>query len=372
MSKRSFRGSACVVQNRPISSQVAGYALARLFSESLQLGDAIAATNRTWQALRNATQENFAKVKWMDASTAAGAVGHVAGLAQVIAMPEHLKTAPDLDQFHDYLPEFSQPFLQSWLSAAQRRSDKYKRLLDTDGTVHREDFELPLTGVNAFYFPVFHIMAMLPGIMMPPFLSLQAPETVNYGAIGKILGHELTHSFDPSFSVDRTGGKINWYTKQSMENSLKGLSASRNSWGAATDYVHASNALSETFADTAGTEKAYLAYQTLAAPSGLLGYSPEQLFFIAGCFIFCAPNPYSRADGAIYPPFALRCNLPASNAKQFAQAFQCPAETWFNPHNRCDFMQPENRTLTERATILLPFRVSSIFIIPDNATLMIF
>ncbi|XP_077564509.1 endothelin-converting enzyme 2-like [Haemaphysalis longicornis] len=118
-----------------LTNEVASYALGWLLSERLQLSHTIAATNRTWQAVRTATQENFGKLSWLDASTAAAAVKHTSELISVIAQPEHLNSLPELDNFYDYLPEFTPPFLQSWLMATQRRSDKYKRLLREDANV---------------------------------------------------------------------------------------------------------------------------------------------------------------------------------------------------------------------------------------------
>ncbi|KAH9368079.1 hypothetical protein HPB48_002712 [Haemaphysalis longicornis] len=324
-----------------LTNEVASYALGWLLSERLQLSHTIAATNRTWQAVRTATQENFGKLSWLDASTAAAAVKHTSELISVIAQPEHLNSLPELDNFYDYLPEFTPPFLQSWLMATQRRSDKYKRLLreDANVTVHREDITLPMTTPNAYYMPLYHIMAIPPAIMLSPFMSDKVSPVVNYGAMGKILGHELTHSFDPSFSnLTRTGEAATWYTSKSMANFLKRLQCVRMQLDKATgNILHAVLALSETFADTAGQEKAYLAFKTLSNQQGILGYSPEQLFFIAGCFPFCAPNPYHFQLESLYPARALRCNLPASNEKHFAQAFKCRPGTWFNTASRCEF-----------------------------------
>ncbi|KAH9367905.1 hypothetical protein HPB48_020853 [Haemaphysalis longicornis] len=318
---------------------VAAFALGQLLSESLELSDAIAATNKTWQALRTATKENLVKLGWLDNSTATAAVDHVSNLISVIAVPEHLNTAPEMERFYSYLPEFTQPFLQSWLSAIKRWSDTYKRLLKEDPSVavHREDIPLVMTDVNAYYSAIYHLMVIPPAIMMPPFVATKVPEFVNYGAIGKILGHELTHSFDPKFStMSRTGDVVNWYTNRSWLNFekrvncvIKQLSDSTNS------PTHALEAFSEAFADTAGMEKAHLAYQTLPDKQGFLGYSREQLFFVAGCFVFCSSQPY-RSEG-IYPAYALRCNLPASNDKHFAQVFKCAPGSWFNPQNRCTF-----------------------------------
>ncbi|KAL1414180.1 hypothetical protein MTO96_007659 [Rhipicephalus appendiculatus] len=279
----------------------------------MEQSEAVRNTTDTWNALRDATERNFATLSWMDQSTAAGAMGHVGDLVPIIPLPAHLNSTEALDAFYDYLvKDQSVPFFQWFIRSRQQRSDKYKRLIREDPkvTVYREDIELSSTKVNAFYLPLFHIMAILPAIMFPPFVPHGVTLAVTYGSIGKILGHELSHALRCVIS------QLVNYTDSD---------------------VHAFNALSEAFADTAGTEKARLAYATLPTQQGVLGYSPEQLFFVAGCFQFCAKNPYSWDTRDIYPTYALRCNMPVSNQKHFAEAFKCPAHAALNPSTRCTF-----------------------------------
>ncbi|KAH7979903.1 hypothetical protein HPB49_011859 [Dermacentor silvarum] len=321
--------------------QVAAYALGRLLADGLHLYEASTAAQKTWFALRNSTQRNFASLSWMDKTTAAGAANYVEQLKSVVSIPAHLRSDEALDEFHDYLPEFSQPFLASYLDAAGRRQDKYKRLLRPNASVvvHREDIALPMVSVNAYYMPVNHLMVIPTAIIAPPFVTLSMPEAVNYGSIGKVLGHELTHSFDPRLgNTSRTGDAIKWWSRGSYENFTRLLSCVQDQLLDYTgDAVHAGSALSETFADTAGTEKAYLAYETLPPQRGLLGYTQEQFFFVASCFEFCSQKAYHYRSTGLYPAVVLRCNLPAANQPRFAAAFQCPEGAPLNPAKRCRF-----------------------------------
>ncbi|KAH6943888.1 hypothetical protein HPB50_000403 [Hyalomma asiaticum] len=327
-----------------LTNEVAPYALGRLLADGLHLSEAVAAAARTWSVLRNTTKRNFANLTWMDETTAAGAADHVEKLISVVSVPAHLRTDKALDDFYDHLPQFSQPFLTSYFDAVGRRQDKYKRLLRPNASVvvHREDLELPMVIVNAYYMPVNHLMVIPTAIISPPFVTLSVPKALNYGAIGKVLGHELSHSFDPRLSnISRTGEAITWWSKGSYENFTRLLSCVHdqllNYTGSA---VHARSALSETFADTAGTEKARLAYETLPPQPGLLGYTQEQLFFVASCFEFCSRSAYEYRKMGLYPAVALRCNLPAANEPRFAAAFRCPKGAALNPAKRCTFHGP--------------------------------
>ncbi|XP_054934029.1 neprilysin-1-like [Dermacentor andersoni] len=328
--------------NGVIHSQVAGYALARFFVDRAAQSRAVLDVKDTWNAVRDATRRNFPTLSWMDQSTAAGAINHVDNLVSIIALPAHLNSSQALDALYDYLEaNQSQPFFHWFMKSRKQQSDKLKRLIleDPNVQVHREDMPLSSVQVNAFYLRLYHIMAILPAIMAPPYVSPGLAPAVNYGSIGKILGHELSHAFDPRFTTQtRTGDFATWWSQSSYANFKDRLECVRSQLANYTDSEsHGFNALSETFADTAGTEKARLAYDSLPSQPGMLGYSQEQLFFVAGCFEFCAKSPYSWEALGKYPAFALRCNLPVSNHKNFAKAFKCPTGTALNPPKRCSF-----------------------------------
>ncbi|XP_075529911.1 neprilysin-1-like [Dermacentor variabilis] len=184
-----------------------------------------------------------------------------------------------------------------------------------------------------------HIMAILPAIMNSPSVPQTVPAAVHYGTMGKILGHELTHAFDPSITkLTSTGVAAMWWSKESFGNFTSRLECVRKQLQGFTDKeVHSKNALSETFADTGGTEKARLAFSTLPAQGGVLGYTQEQSFYIAGWFDFCAVGGYGWNKKSLYPAEALRCNLPARNEERYATAFTCPKGSPMNPEERCTF-----------------------------------
>ncbi|XP_037502837.1 neprilysin-1, partial [Rhipicephalus sanguineus] len=278
-------------------AQVSTYALVRLIVDSLDLQPQVNATLRTWMAVKEATRANFPKLRWMDQSTAAGAIHHVDSLITVLTMPEHLKSDEALEKFYVFLDQnVTQPFVVWLYNTYQRRLQEQKRLMKEDPAVpvDREDIVFSPSDVNAFYAPLFHLMVILPGIMNAPFVPSTEPPAVVTGGVGKLLGHELSHAFDPRFStLTRTGDKI-------------------------------TNVLTETFADTAGTEKARLAFGSMELTDGILGYTPEQSFYVASCFLFCSEGAYTWKKTGLYPPMMLRCNLPVHNQERFAEAFSCP------------------------------------------------
>ncbi|XP_075532330.1 endothelin-converting enzyme homolog [Dermacentor variabilis] len=341
------------------TSQVAQFAFVRWFVDSLELQPNVNATKSTWNAVRLATRENFAKLSWMDQSTAKGAVEHVDSMLSVVALPEHLQTNEALEAFYEYLePDESQPFISWLITTKRRRLEQQKRLLKVDPTVtiHRDDFEYQAFDLNAIYHLIFHIMVIQTAIIAPPVVSEAVPVAVNYGAIGKVLGHELTHAFDPTIGrlTETLGDATKWWSVESLINFLFRLHClTRQLKNYTADEVYSKNSLSEAFADTAGIEKARLAFASLPAKKGLLGYTQEQSFFIAGCFEFCGESAYAWDEDKKYPPLVLRCNLPAANEKRFAAAFNCPSETALNPKQRCAFHSIERDQPSDNSDVVV-------------------
>ncbi|XP_077540899.1 endothelin-converting enzyme-like 1 [Haemaphysalis longicornis] len=325
-----------------LTNDLASYAIGQFLNEELRMADAISLTRDIWRSVRDATLRNLGGQSWMDQATAKATAARLSDLTSIIVAPEHLNNSDALDAFYDYLPDFGrQPYMRSLLDALWRRSSKLKHLLaaDVNVTVYREDVPTSnMANVNAYYKPFEHIIIIPDAILAPPFLSLSVPSPLNVGGIGKVLGHELTHALDPLLSGHTDGG--DWYTARSLAGFLALLECVRAQLVNATgDHVHSNNALNEAFTDTAGTEKAYMAYRTLPIESpDFLGYTREQLFFVASCFVFCSPGGYTATlPGYRYPVFAQRCNLPASNNVHFAKAFNCSRGAPMSPQMRCSF-----------------------------------
>ncbi|KAH7986369.1 hypothetical protein HPB52_025026 [Rhipicephalus sanguineus] len=255
-------------------AQVSTYALVRLIVDSLDLQPQVNATLRTWMAVKEATRANFPKLRWMDQSTAAGAIHHVDSLITVLTMPEHLKSDEALEKFYVFLDQnVTQPFVVWLYNTYQRRLQEQKRLM-------KEDPAVPVDREDIVFSP-------------------------SDDSFAKFLGR-----------LDCVTSLLTNYT---------------------SDAVFAKNVLTETFADTAGTEKARLAFGSMELTDGILGYTPEQSFYVASCFLFCSEGAYTWKKTGLYPPMMLRCNLPVHNQERFAEAFSCPVGAALNPQDRCTF-----------------------------------
>ncbi|KAH6943980.1 hypothetical protein HPB50_001089 [Hyalomma asiaticum] len=263
-------------------------------------------------------------------------------IVSVDAVPTHLLDKAAVDRNYDFLPSFDADdgaFGRQLLETRKRRFEKLRRMMYTDPEKikRRSEISMPILAVNAFYTPVFH----------SPFAVDTDEAAINYGSLGRIVGHELSHAFHVGLSsIDEHVQPLTLYSPSSRKEFLARLNclAQQVNDGSGSQTL-GNNSISEAFADNAGLEKAYLAFKALmqsdpltySRPANPLGYTAQQLFFVSGCFVFCAFQGYAFDQNAIYPPPFLRCNTPAMNTRDFGVAFSCAQGAPMNPIIRCNF-----------------------------------
>jgi endothelin-converting enzyme/putative endopeptidase len=187
------------------------------------------------------------------------------------------------------------------------------------------------SSLNAIEFPA--------GILQPPGFDTKASDAVNYGAIGIVIGHEITHGFDDQGSqFDAHGALNNWWTPRDKEQFLRRAQCVVNQFDGyfIEPGIHHNGklVLGESIADLGGAKLAYLAYEKSRegkAPEPTIdGFTPEQQFFIAwgqwrGDQIR-AETQRTMVQGDPHPIAKYRVNGPLSNLPAFQGAFQCKAD----------------------------------------------
>ena len=200
-----------------------------------------------------------------------------------------------------------------------------------------EWFMTPQT-VNAYYNPSFNEIAFPAGILQPPFFFQEGDDAVNYGAIGVVIGHEMTHGFDDQGSrYDVNGNLENWWTDTDRKNFKALTTRIVDQYASYTvlDDVPVNGELTqgENIADNGGLAIAYAAFQkTDQAKSGELinGLTPDQRFFLAYAQVWCIKNTDERLRMRIgndpHSPEVFRVNGPVSNMTAFYKAFDVKPE----------------------------------------------
>jgi len=188
--------------------------------------------------------------------------------------------------------------------------------------------------VNAYYDPQMNNINFPAGILQPPFFMREGDDAVNFGAIGAVIGHELTHGFDDEGrQFDAKGNLSDWWTEADGKAFEQRSQCFVNQYGAykAGDVsLNGKLTLGENTADNGGLRVAYMALMAkLGGKTGdkIDGFTPQQRFFLGFAQVWCEnARPEQERLQATTDPHSLpqfRVNGTVSNQAEFSSAFSC-------------------------------------------------
>lgn len=217
---------------------------------------------------------------WMSAETKVKALDKLHAFTPKIAYPDKFKN-------YDGLTVTKTNFLQNLRSAAVWG---YADMVSQLGKpVDKTRWGMSTPTVNAYYSPVLNEIVFPAGILQFPFFDVNADDAVNYGGIGAVIGHEISHGFDDSGSqYDKDGNLKNWWTAEDLAKFKEKSKALQAQFDAYTvlDTIHVNGKLTmgENIGDLGGLNAAYEAYKMTAewkAGKVVDGFTPDQRFFLA-------------------------------------------------------------------------------------------
>jgi len=264
---------------------------------------------------------------WMDAVTKQKAQAKLAAVANQVGYPENWRNYDALEIQRDaYLHD----------AFAGRAFDVQYELNKVGKPVDKAEWDMTPPTVNAYYSDSLNQMVFLAGILQPPFFGPQSAAPVNYGGIGMVVGHELTHGFDDKGrQYDASGNLSDWWSPEAGKEFTARASCVEKQFDGyvAVDDVHVNGALTlgENIADLGGMKLAFAAMQAREAktPSAAAEFTPEQTYFLGQAQAWCRKDrePYARLLATVDPhsPARWRVVGPISNMPQFAAAWHCPA-----------------------------------------------
>src|SRR4029077_8764827 len=212
--------------------------------------------------------------------------------------------------------------------------------------VDRTEWGMTPPTVNAYYNPTMNEIVFPAGILQPPFFNAKADDAVNYGGMGAVIGHEMTHGFDDQGrQFDAVGNLHDWWTPADAAAFKSRADKVANQFDSYTvvdsvTHVEGRLVLGESIADLGGLKIAYTAWQRSLAgkphPAPVDGYTAEQRFFLAYAQIWRekATDQFLRNQVAtdVHAPARWRVMGPLSNMPEFAAAFHCqPGDPMVRP-----------------------------------------
>jgi predicted metalloendopeptidase len=203
--------------------------------------------------------------------------------------------------------------------------------------------------VNAYYNPSYNEIVFPAAILQPPFYNYQADEAVNYGGIGAVIGHEISHGFDDSGSrYNADGNLVDWWTLDDLKQFTALTGALADQYSALQPlpgtFVDGKFTLGENIGDLGGVNAAYDGLQIYLKENGnpgmIDGYTPEQRFFISWSTIWRSKLRDEALKNQVktdpHSPGMYRAYVPLQNVDSFYQAFN------IQPNDGM-FISPEKR-----------------------------
>ncbi|XP_050087390.1 neprilysin-1 [Anopheles aquasalis] len=293
--------------------------------------------------IRTAFEGLVRDTTWMDWSTKRSTLQKTAAMRSLIGFPEWILDQQRLEQHYSGLVVNESTHLENMLEEIQRKNIiKLRRWRQK----HELNWETLPTNVNAFHTFQENAITIPIAILQYPFYHLGL-EALNYGALGTILGHELTHGFDDSGrQFDQNGNLKQWWTNQTIKEYVNRTMCFVSQYSQyyipeVDDYIDGLLTLGENIADNGGLREAFRAYQLYKKSSGKEAYLPgfedfthEQLFFISFGNIWCESHTQAAAKAYLedsHCPGKFRLKGVLTNSPEFSQTFGCKSGTAMNP-----------------------------------------
>uniref|UniRef100_A0A8C8DLI9 Membrane metallo-endopeptidase-like 1 n=1 Tax=Oryzias sinensis TaxID=183150 RepID=A0A8C8DLI9_9TELE len=302
--------------------------------------------------IQQAYVETLEELNWMDDASKEKAREKAMAMKEHIGYPDHIleESNQKLDQEYAHLNFSEENYFENVLE--NLKSEAHKSLKKLREPVDPDLWIIGAAVVNAFYSPNRNQIVFPAGILQPPFFSKHQHQALNFGGIGMVIGHEITHGFDDNGrNFDKDGNMLNWWSNYSAEHFKEQSQCMVQQYGnfnwklAGGQNVSGISTLGENIADNGGVRQAYKAYLKWMEMEGEeprlpgLDMNHRQLFFLNFAQVWCGAYRPEYASQSIktdsHSPLEYRVLGSLQNFEAFSEAFQCQKGSPMNPELKC-------------------------------------
>ncbi|XP_057301869.1 neprilysin-4-like isoform X1 [Hydractinia symbiolongicarpus] len=301
--------------------------------------------------LRKAFKEILPSLTWLDSTTREAASEKIDAIVQQIGYPPYILNPKKLDEKYTGMMVNGSSYFDNILYL--NRYEAMRTLKKLGEKVDQNTWLQTPATINAYYSPQSNHIAFPAAILQPPYFETDYPKAVNYGCIGSVIGHEMTHGFDNKGRLFDKYGNLrdkdnSWWTLSSILNFVDRSKCFINQYSAvevAGDYINGQKTLGENIADNGGITIAYRAFKDWEKENGKqpllqgVAESNDQLFFLSFAQFFCSAKTdkalQSQLKTDVHSPNMERVRETIQNTAEFAKAFNCPLGSRMNPFRKC-------------------------------------
>ncbi|PCE66362.1 M13 family metallopeptidase [Sediminicola luteus] len=303
-----------------------GEAIGQLYVDSKFPPEAKAKAEKMIANVIRAYQKRIEKLDWMSEETKLKAIEKLDKFTVKIGYPDKWEDYSNLAIKGDNSYYENMVALSNW--------NFQQSLDDIDEPVDKTEWGMAPQTVNAYFNPLYNEIVFPAAILQPPFYNYQADEAVNYGGIGAVIGHEISHAFDDSGArFDANGNLNNWWTDEDLAEFKKRGDALAAQYDAIevldSVYINGKFTLGENIGDLGGVLGAYdglqLFYEENGRPEDIDGYTAEQRFFLSWATVWRTKMREEALRTRIktdpHSPGMYRATQPLKNVDAFYEAF---------------------------------------------------
>uniref|UniRef100_A0A4W4HM99 endothelin-converting enzyme 1 n=1 Tax=Electrophorus electricus TaxID=8005 RepID=A0A4W4HM99_ELEEL len=298
--------------------------------------------------IRTAFKAALDDLSWMDEQTRQAAKDKADAIYDMIGFPDFILDPKELDDVYDGYEVSEDNFFQNMLNfynfSARVMADQLRK------PPNKDQWSMTPPTVNAYYMPTKNGIVFPAGILQAPFYARDHPKALNFGGIGVVMGHELTHAFDDQGrEYDKDGNLRPWWQNSSVDafkNRTECMVDQYTQYTINGEHINGKQTLGENIADNGGLKAAYHAYRSWVKTNGeekrlpALNLTNDQLFFVGFAQVWCSVRtPESAHEGLMTDPHSppkYRVIGTLSNSPDFAEHFQCPLGSPMNSGHRCE------------------------------------
>jgi len=306
-----------------------GEALGKLYVEKKFPAEAKVKAEKMIKNVFLAFENRINNLTWMSAETKLSAVEKLHKSRIKIGYPDKWK---DYTALALKSPSEGGSFFDNVKSISKWRYNE--NIAELKKPVDKEKWGMSPQTVNAYYNPSYNEIVFPAAILQPPFYNYQADEAVNYGGIGAVIGHEISHGFDDSGArYNANGNLVDWWTKEDLKQFTALTTALSDQYSALEPlkgtFVDGKFTLGENIGDLGGVNAAYDGLQLYLKENGnpglIDGYTPEQRFFISWSTIWRSKMRDEALKNQVktdpHSPGMYRAYVPLQNVDSFYEAF---------------------------------------------------
>ncbi|XP_076683481.1 M13 family metallopeptidase neprilysin 5 [Andrena cerasifolii] len=300
--------------------------------------------------IKEAFASLVSRTDWMDRQTKTATLEKNRKMESQIGFPDWLFHEDILNEYYEGIDLSESEYLNNMIQIVRLMSVTELECIHDINYNNLSYWATDPTDVNAFHTYQFNHITIPAGILQFPFYELGL-EALNYGAIGTVLGHELTHGFDNSGRhYDSNGNVRQWWTNETIFEYTEKTECFIEHYNTyyeveVDDYIDGERTLGENIADNGGLREAVIAYERWKARHGqeplLPGFTHlthEQLVFLGFAHLWCesyTPKALKWILEDSHCPGHVRLLGVLKNSKEFSEAWKCPAGSNMNPPNKC-------------------------------------